>query len=587
MLRITSAIALLMIAIPSIAPAQVTAQLKPSRTSGVAPLVVLFDAQTTTHTNPAIKTFHDVTYTFTFGEKQKNPSYSDVWGSAAVWGAEADEFTQRHSKDTYFGGPIAGHVYERPGTYTASVTARDPNGVTSTKTVQIVVEDPNAVFAGEKTICVRANASGTFNGCPAGAVQSTNGSVSSIFGAATTGKRILLRRGDSFSGGGTLVNSGPGIIATFGSGAKPVLVGTTDPTTNGQVVNISGGSDWRVMDLRINLPLAPNPTQTMGFKITSPGVKQVLLLRNEVYGGNSSFGFADARGVRQNHIVECIAQPNINSNNTAASMSLELGNSFVAGNLVFPSFNHHNRNFGASDSAFQFNKYVNPHAKDRTTFIVTKYIDGLPTKHVVVGYNRWKNTRFAGAFSGSSDGKEAAEFSDAIVEGNFIGDTSLHFALNLVQRVTVRNNVWQTGSDGTAFIQVERRLPPTGITRDVFLINNTCVGLGAGTAGCLRIADPNTENIRASGNLLYAPNTQQLSILGGSFTAQASNTSVGQGQGTPLVSARPVRFPDFQVSNAKSGSGAGLGLWASIFTNSPVNVVVPDAPVLLSVTPVQ
>jgi hypothetical protein len=62
---------------------------------------------------------------------------------------------------------------------------------------------------------------------------------------------------------------------------------------------------------------------------------------------------------------------------------------------------------------------------------------------------------------------------------------------------------------------------------------------------------------------------------------------VAQGQGSPLVSARPSRFVDFQVSNSKGTSGAGLGLWAQLFSNVPVVIAGPSAPVLLSVTPVQ
>jgi hypothetical protein len=279
--------------------------------------------------------------------------------------------------------------------------------------------------------------------------------------------------------------------------------------------------------------------------------------------------------------------PNVNSVNTVASMSLELGDSFVGGNLVGPSFNHHNRNFGASNTAFQFNKFTRPHAKDRTSFIVSKYINGLPTQKVVAGFNRWDDdVASLGAFSGTSDQVQTAEFSDAIFESNFFGRSSQHFALNLTQRVTVRNNVWQTRSNGKGFIEVVRNVA-SGVTRDIWLLNNTCVSLATESAGCLKVQDSTVQNVQARGNLLYAPKTNSVQVLAGPFASQSNNVAIGASGVRPLASADPVRFADFKILNSKSASGAGLGLFSWMFSGSSIVVSAPGAPVLLSVTPVQ
>jgi hypothetical protein len=158
-------------------------------------------------------------------------------------------------------GAIAGHLYEKPGTYTVTLAVSDPLTQGSTATSRIVVADPDAVFSTSNTMCV-AN-SGTpggagFEACPVRSASrhrvitatSSGGFESAISacGASSRKARCLFRAGDSFRSSGmpTLASgSGPGLVSRFGSGANP---------------RVSGGSGflglrsgWTVAHFRVDL----------------------------------------------------------------------------------------------------------------------------------------------------------------------------------------------------------------------------------------------------------------------------------------------------------------------------------------------
>lgn len=79
----------------------------PSRTSGVAPLAVFFDASGTTSTNTSYP-FTELSYHWSFGD---DPN------------AKFKLTTNRPKNESL--DPVAGHVFETPGTYTVTLTVRD------------------------------------------------------------------------------------------------------------------------------------------------------------------------------------------------------------------------------------------------------------------------------------------------------------------------------------------------------------------------------------------------------------------------------------------------------------------------------
>jgi PKD repeat protein len=218
--------------------AQVAAVENPSlasRTSGVAPLAVYFDS------GADGEAFLSGEYRWDFGDPA-----SGTWALSG------------RSKNTET-GPIAGHVYEQPGTYTASLDG--------SQTVTIEVQDPNTLFAGEATRCF--SRTGDFAGAPAGALLVTTTSLSTVTSHVAPGRRLLLRRGETWisttSFGGTL--GGPGIIGAFGQGAAPVI------QTSAQLF-APRWTDWRIMDLSV----LGSGTGARAFRTTGY-CEQVLILR--------------------------------------------------------------------------------------------------------------------------------------------------------------------------------------------------------------------------------------------------------------------------------------------------------------------
>lgn len=204
------------------------ARLAASRIIGPAPLAVHFDATGTTISSAnGAHPFHHVRYEFDFGDAR-----GQTWPISGL------------SRNTQTGGPIAAHVYDLPGTYTVRVRARDHSGGVSETTLNITVQDPDSTYAGTRTVCV--STSGLFAGCPAGAAQQ-NALPDS---ASYSGRRVLLRRGESFGAIHIPHGASNVQIGAFGSGAaKPTVarvgIGTIQPNSS------AFPSDISVSDLSI------------------------------------------------------------------------------------------------------------------------------------------------------------------------------------------------------------------------------------------------------------------------------------------------------------------------------------------------
>lgn len=209
--------------------AELALEVSASRVSGVAPLAVFFDAASATSARAAERPFHELAYCWDFGDPTS--------GQFATSG-----LSRNHAK-----GPVAAHVFERPGTYTVTVNARDPEGRVATRTIAIEVADPDRVFAGEATACL--SSSGTFDGCPEGARRITGSDLGAAREYAASGRRLLLRRGDAFRGSLAINSPGPGSIGAYGDGNRPRI------DASSVVFRISGQSprfsDHRIVDLEI------------------------------------------------------------------------------------------------------------------------------------------------------------------------------------------------------------------------------------------------------------------------------------------------------------------------------------------------
>ncbi len=244
--------------------------LKATRNQGVAPLAVFFDASGTTSLGEK-KPFHHLFYEWDFGDPgSRRPRAS---------------------------GPMAAHVFEKPGTYKVILTVENPKGELSRKTLQITVDDPAKVFAGANTICF-SNTS-DFTGAPKGAKKVQTNDFAYALSFAGSGKRLLFKRGNTFLSSRTFYfnRSGPGILGAFGTGKgkdergiyanDPVIFA---PDGNERKVLVFQSSDWRVVNLNFQTPA--------GSKIWSAvdadrHIERLTLLRVTTDHFHVPVGFAD------------------------------------------------------------------------------------------------------------------------------------------------------------------------------------------------------------------------------------------------------------------------------------------------------
>ena len=225
--------------------AVIAASVSPSRTTGVAPLYVNFDATGTTSTlsaNPS----HELFFAHDFGD-----------AGAGTWanGVQSSGLT---SKNAGY-GPVTGHVYETPGTYTVQMVVTD--GVnTATKTGTIVVQDPNTVYAGALTICI--SHSGNFTGAPSGAAQVNTAGNTDMYAAWNTykasNKRILFCKADTWTASATVDAGGLSnmIVGGYGTGAahtfaSGTLVSVTPNTGIGVMFQGGGANDVKFCEFKI------------------------------------------------------------------------------------------------------------------------------------------------------------------------------------------------------------------------------------------------------------------------------------------------------------------------------------------------
>lgn len=155
-------------------------------------------------------TFRELAYHWDFDDPE---SVFEALGADFPFGRSAN-----HAQ-----GPMAAHVFARPGTYEVrlSVAAKNGNYAWATSTIEVV--DPDPVFPANATACV--SVSGEFADCPADALQynDPNAAVSDRVEAGTG--RILLRAGEEFviTDHFRFSGNGPYFFSRYGEGDDPVI----------------------------------------------------------------------------------------------------------------------------------------------------------------------------------------------------------------------------------------------------------------------------------------------------------------------------------------------------------------------------
>ncbi len=516
-----------------------TPNIQVSRTSGVAPLAVFFDATGTTSTSTN-QPFHELHYVWDFDDPN-----SGNWS-----------ITDR-SKNTAY-GPVAAHVFESPGTYNVVLTVRETNGGVSTRQVTITVQNPNNVFSGAKTVCF--STSGNFNGCPSGAKHVTTSSLTDVQDEIGSGKRLLVRSGETFpSGAGGQFEiriDGPGHIGSYGPGRARINAGVQLHTP---------ASDWRITDLEM--------TGGDDDMLVAEYTPDLLFMNNT--GGSNNF---DSMVNLNNNVLQSqnrdlprgifIIENDVR-NIRSTGMYIAAKDMALMGNLIDGVPGSHGIRVSQTEHAVISNNYL---ARQRngsgllTLRAMDKNGDCIfcpdPSRYIVVSDNYFypASANGIGVFVGRNSSGQTPEGYDLIFERNFTAtdpgtSNVVRKAFGVTQdakRVTIRNNV--VNMDGW---QAHDAFTING--DDVWVYNNSCYGNENEKIYCVRYNSG--SGAIARNNLTFGPNAIN-SLSGGGLDSMPNDGSNLLLRNNPFVSSSLQDFDDFEL---KSGSPAiNMGISAPV-----------------------
>ncbi len=586
-----------------------------SRLSGVAPLSVFFDAMGTT-ASATTRPFHDLEYRWDFGDPLGSPVSGTKWNRGSRAGVSLrNEAT----------GAVAAHVYETPGTYTVALNVTDGTNTVSNSCTQILVQDPNVIFALTNTICVGATSTPTAGsgGCPAGANTAQQPNFATITSTyATTGERVLLKRGDTFTTATTamLTATGPGIVGAYGSGAKPLInmTGNTDTLGFGNSGATGMVADLRVMDLAFDGG-GTSVSHGIGNVAGGGGITQVTALRLDFTRFETSIGFgaenlnwannsnSRSHTIDQLAVVDCTTT---NGNNTSYSgynsgnRVAFMGNSFENGGLQ-NRYDQLGNLLGAGTHILRFpflnravisnNDILHPggtravikmHAPfwiagvpdttDKSNYSSALNGDGY-TKYVIISDNQMVSAQEPWQVAVSpQDAANDERLHDVILERNLhIGTASTQVTQVIrAQEITSRNNIFLAGSANYSYfaqVDVDGGEPPASNVR---IYNNTMYKSGGtvnNSDGFTIVNMPNTRisNVTIKNNLGWAPTlTGSVPYINAGITGltQSNNSTTAQ-----INSLAPpiliTNWTPLAGSYAING-GATVPVWSDFYRNN-------------------
>jgi len=487
------------------AGSSISLDLVPSRIKGVAPLLVFFDTDGTT-AKATTRPFEELAYCWSFGD--------DNAGTFATTGRPKNQAK----------GPLASHVFESPGTYTVTVSARDKDGLVSSRAVEVSVDDPKTVFQGQSTVCF--SPSGNFDGCPTGAKQVKQSSFSGLSQEVATGKRLLLHRGEKFASGGINVNvPGPGMIGAYGTGNPPTV------EASGTVISVSEqnspkASDWRFADF--NVVGTSDDSQILQMAGTAPDILMLRVAGDQIGQGASAAdtlieyyhenGHPDQDNPNNFGFVDCNFQ-HLRGGGGHNFWYVAAHRLSVLGTLANDSTNgeHVMRIPYADHAVISDNDLGNaPSPRHVVKLHAAQSRNGQDTNHIVFSDNIIRSTGghdWSVSIQPQNDSSDE-RIKDVIIERNlFLPGTASEPLLVSAQDVVVRGNVMNR-ADGTLCMEVSPRgvePPPTRVT----LENNTCYSTGK--AQLLLTTD--TTNLTVFNNLVVGPKVTSSGVPSGTGTA--------------------------------------------------------------------
>lgn len=414
-----------------------------NRTSGVAPLAVMFDAVDVGSgvIQPSDGDHANLLYEWDFGDPA-----SGTWATTG-------------NARNYATGYIAGHLYETPGTYTARLTVTTPQGASYDYEQTITVTS----FSGT-TYYVSSSGSDNNDGRSTSTPFRTVPKAASVMGHNT---RVLFKRGDSWSTNAQilLTSDGPGIIGAYGSGAKPVINCNADTLFLGL-----RGDDWRVMDVAL-----------VGCGGNSVGIEGMsdshcLVLRCDVSRFRVGVASSWISPLAHNGNMYIDSEIHHNSSNNGYLAGYHLG--ILGCNLHNSSGTHVVRIWHMRRGLISNSILHDPGGDRHALKLHNELALNLPdSQHITISDNDFRGNTWVVAIGPQNSGYDE-RIRDLLFERNFVRSNSMTQALVCfwARGVTARNNV---------------------------LIGTGSSQYNLGFLVARRGAEPNPERIRIYNNTLY------------------------------------------------------------------------------------
>jgi hypothetical protein len=527
------------------AGAAIELSLTASRVGGTAPLAVVFET-VGTKAQATARPFHELSYCWDFGDPAS--------GAFRTTGLSKNQAK----------GPIASHVFEKPGRYAITVSAQDASGRVASRQVTVEVDDPERVFAGDKTTCLSDTSD--FTGCPGGAERVQGTTLGVVADRVRAGARLLLRRGGRFTGSLALNTPGPGLVGAFGpaSARRPLI-----DTPKGAVFAVSGEdpkfSDWRVVDLEIT------GTGTTKAIEVSGTARDLLVLRVNAHGllgcvvaGDSIIDFWRSKGRANQDVADVLVVEDSTFTHSVSGGNLVYTAAHrlvYQGNVFSDSLQgeHLVRTPWVDRGVFSNNDLgVAPQPRTLVKMHAPKFNQGgvgfqRHTEQVVISDNVFRSDggHQWSVVLGPQNALYDERVRDIIVERNlFLPGPEAQVALMVSARgVTVRDNLMNRGLQGTCVsVSTRGKEPPPA---DVLLLNNTCYSTAERGPKLVQL-DPAAVNVQAFGNLIVGPNASNAGLIGD--PKQLGNMALTE---SPLSGVELGRWQDFVLRPGSAPLDAG------------------------------
>lgn len=559
-----------------------------SRTTGVAPLSVFFDATATTAA-ATTRPFHDLEYRWEFGDPT-----SGAWGQGVNPAAS--------SKNLALGG-VAAHVFETPGTYTVRLTVTDGTHSSSTTTT-ITVTDPDVVFAASTT-CISTD--GDFTGAPAGSVHVTDSNLTTAMANAIAAgaKRILFKRGQVFTTSASRTSlpvDGPSLIGAFGAGARPIFRSTAGgaallcaDSQHGFVTN-----DCRIMDIELDGGSFTAPSTSTGIQING---NHNTVLRVHAHDMGEMFSVSGNNAA----VVDCTTLNVVGANGNMPMYAQDVFGFFVAGCLLDGGYNNHGeydlRYQGGKNGIISHNTMVHcGNSKEVFTLRGDYTQKTYVTQYHVISDNILSSvdspgTLFVAGINPQNSSRNEL-IRDVVFERNHMISGADGFIMMTLacSDITLRNNLLDNSLSGGPMIVVSYGGNTGGLPALVnnHLYNNTFFSSSSKgvTAIGVRLEGSALSGTEIINNFLYAPNAKNSGFLndvgadmidGSSSTADPTliahhNSTNAQARtaAPTLTAVPPLTWTDWRLDSGcyAVGAGAAVPIWSDFFL-APLGPTTP------------